>query len=199
MEQVRKYIDTHREELVELVRALVRHPTVSPPARNTEAAQEVVRQYLHDLGFSTDVWEVYPGDPNVVGVRKGDPAYRSLLLNGHIDVAEVGDDAGWTYPPFDVTEQDGLLYGRGTADMKGGLATALFALKALQACGIELHGEVVFESVIGEEAGEAGTYDCIKRGYRADLALVPDTSRLCIEGQGGVITGWITVKSPQTF
>ncbi|MGZ4106721.1 MAG: acetylornithine deacetylase [Tumebacillaceae bacterium] len=194
-----EYIDTHQAELIDLIRSLVRFETVSPPARNTEAAQAFVSSYLQQLGFTTDVWDVYPHDPNVVGVKKGDPQYRSILLNGHIDVAEVGDDSGWTYPPFDVTEVEGKLYGRGTADMKGGLAAALFALKALQATGIEVPGEVVFESVIGEEAGEAGTYDCVERGYTADLAIVPDTSNLRIEGQGGVITGWVVVKSPQTF
>lgn len=199
LEHINAYIDEHKQDLVELLRTLVRFPTVSPPARNSAEAQQAVQRYLEGLGFSTDVWDVYPGDPNVVGVKKGDPAYRSLLLNGHIDVAEVGDDSGWTYPPFDVTEKDGLLYGRGTADMKGGLAAALFALKALRETGVELRGEVVFESVIGEEAGEAGTYDCIERGYTADLAIVPDTSNLRIEGQGGVITGWIVVKSPQTY
>ncbi|ARU61979.1 acetylornithine deacetylase [Tumebacillus avium] len=199
MKEINTFIDQHQDDLIELVRTLVRFPTVSPPARNTAVAQQFVASYLQELGYATDMWDVYPGDPNVVGVKKGDSAYRSILLNGHIDVAEVGDDSGWTYPSFDVTRVGDKLYGRGTADMKGGLAAALFALKALQACGVDVPGEIIFESVIGEEAGEAGTYDCIERGYRADLAIVPDTSNLRIEGQGGVITGWIVVKSPQTF
>lgn len=58
---------------------------------------------------------------------------------------------------------------------------------------------MIFQSVVGEEAGEAGTQACNERGYRADFALVPDTSDLAIQGQGGVITGWITIQSPQTF
>lgn len=80
-----------------------------------------------------------------------------------------------------------------------GLAGALFAIQLLQEAGIELPGDLIFQSVIGEEVGEAGTLQCCKRGYDADFAVVVDTSDLHMQGQGGVITGWITVKSPQTF
>jgi acetylornithine deacetylase len=83
--------------------------------------------------------------------------------------------------------------------MKGGLAGALFAIQLLHEAGVKLPGDLTFQSVIGEEVGEAGTLECCKRGYSADFAVVVDTSDLHIQGQGGVITGWITVKSKQTF
>lgn len=83
--------------------------------------------------------------------------------------------------------------------MKGGLACALFAIQLLHEEGIRLPGDLIFQSVIGEEVGEAGTLACCKRGYTADFALVVDTSDLHIQGQGGVITGWVTVKSKQTY
>jgi acetylornithine deacetylase len=137
----------------------------------------------------------------VVGVLKGagDGAYKSVIINGHVDVAEVSPDEAWETGPFTPIVRDGLVIGRGAADMKGGLAGALFALMLLREHNIPLPGDITFESVIGEEVGEAGTLDCCKRGYTADLALVVDTSDLHIQGQGGVITGWITVKSPQSF
>lgn len=171
-----------------------------PPARNTVPAQDHVQCLLEGLGFSIDRWDVYPGDPVVVGTRKGTAgdSHHSLILNGHMDVAEVHEDEDWETGPFQPFVSDGWLIGRGTSDMKGGIACVLFALKLLQEAGIDLPGDVIFESVIGEEVGEAGTLQCWERGYSADFALVMDTSDMVMQGQGGVITGWVTVKSRET-
>ncbi len=195
------WIRAHRALLVRTLGDLVEVPTPSPPGRNTGPAQALVRARLERLGCAVDQWDVYPGDPDVVGVRRGlrSGEARSLLLHGHIDVAEVGDPSPWSRPPFRLTVEGDRAYGRGTADMKGGLAAGLVALEAVEACGARLLGDVVFESVVGEEQGEAGTADACARGYRADLAVAMDTSGLAVQGQGGVVTGWIVVESPETF
>ncbi len=148
----------------------------------------------------TDRWDVYPHDPNVVGIRKGtdSDAYQSLLINGHIDVAQVEEGEAWISNPFEPILTEDKLIGRGAADMKAGLACALFAIQLLTEAGIRLPGDLIFQSVIGEEVGEAGTLECCERGYTADFAIVVDTSDLHIQGQGGVITGWVTIKSPTT-
>ncbi|WP_216828157.1 acetylornithine deacetylase [Alkalihalobacterium elongatum] len=194
-------IEERKEELVELAKSLIRFKTPSPPARNTAEAQEFVATYLSDLGFSIDKWDVYEGDPNVVGILSGTKPkeYNSLLINGHIDVASIEEGEQWDYDPFSPVVKDNILYGRGAADMKGGLAGSLFAIKLLKEAGIHLPGNLTFQSVIGEEVGEAGTLECCKKGYDADFAVVVDTSNCQIQGQGGVITGWITIQSPQTF
>ncbi|MFB4162404.1 acetylornithine deacetylase [Alteribacillus sp. JSM 102045] len=197
-----RLVEEREDELLELVEELVRFRTPSPPARNTKKAQQFVEQFLKEIDFDTDMWDVYPGDPNVVGTRKGlnPDTHQSLILNGHIDVAEVDEgNEEWKYNPFEPVMDNGRMYCRGTADMKGGLAGALFAVNLLHEQGIHLPGDLIFQSVIGEEVGEAGTLECCKRGYNADLAVVVDTSDLNIQGQGGLITGWITVKSPQTY
>ncbi|CAM3289236.1 acetylornithine deacetylase [Paenibacillus lupini] len=193
-------VEERQDELLALLADLVAFPTVSPPARNTMQAQQFMEEQLSSLGFETELWEVYPGDPNVTAVRKGtnNGAYRSLLLNGHMDVAEVGDSSEWSVDPFRLSVLDGRAYGRGTADMKGGLAAMLFAVKLLLEAEIELKGDLLFQSVIGEEAGEAGTRACMERGCTADFAIVADTSHMAVQGQGGVITGWVTVQSPVT-
>lgn len=194
------YIREHQAELERLLADLVAFQTESPPARNAAAAQAYVANYLSDLGFTIDQWELFPGDPNVVGVREGESTYRSLIINTHVDVAEVGDSRGeWSVEPFALTRQGSRVLGRGVADMKGGTAAALFALRALKETGKLPPGRIIFESVVGEEMGEAGTRACNERGYTADFGLVPDTSDLVIQGQGGVITGWITIQSPQIF
>jgi acetylornithine deacetylase len=194
-------VKAREKELVELLMQLVRFPTPSPPARNAEEAQQFVARFLKQLDFNVDQWEVYPGDPNVVGIRKGTDSqrYMSLILNGHIDVAQVEEGEEWRKPPFHPVVEGRRIYGRGVADMKGGLAGVLFALKVLHDYGVQLPGDVIVQSVVGEEVGEAGTLECCRRGYRADFALVADTSGCQIQGQGGVITGWIIVESPETY
>jgi len=200
-ERITSEVETRKSELVDLLSKLVSFPTVSPPARNTNEVQDFIRGYLDDLGFNTDKWDVYPGDPNVVGILPGNSPgqYNSLIINGHVDVAEVGDDQEWDQSPFSTFIKDSYIYGRGVADMKGGIAAALIAIKLLKELGITLQGDLQFQSVIGEEVGEAGTLACTERGYTGDFAVVVDTSDLHIQGQGGVITGWITIQSKETF
>jgi acetylornithine deacetylase/succinyl-diaminopimelate desuccinylase family protein len=198
-ERVDRWILAHEADLVDLAARLIAFPTVSPPGRNTAAAQAFVADYLGELGCRVDTFDVYPGDPDVVGRLPGRGGGRSLILNGHVDVAEVGDAGAWSADPFRPQVRDGRLYGRGAADMKGGLAAGLLALRALRACGVTLDGDLLFQSVVGEEQGEAGTADCCARGYRADFAVCLDSSGLAIQGQGGVITGWITIASPTTL
>ncbi len=194
-------VEGRQDELIQLLKHLIRFKTPAPPARNTEEAQQFIASFLEEKGFAIDKWDIYPGDPNVVGVLKGIHSndYKSLIINGHIDVAEVSEEEEWIADPFTPIVQEGSVIGRGAADMKGGLAGALFATQLLHEAGIQLPGDLIFQSVIGEEVGEAGTLECCKRGYTADFAVVVDTSDLEIRGQGGVITGWITIKSKKTF
>jgi formylaminopyrimidine deformylase len=200
-DKISQEVEAREAELMELLTALIAFPTVSPPARNTNEVQDFIKRYLEDLGFHTDKWDVYPGDPNVVGVLPGESPqeFNSLIVNGHVDVAEVGDHSAWTESPFSAYLKDDYIYGRGVADMKGGIAASLLAIKILKELGITLQGDLQFQSVIGEEVGEAGTLACTERGYTADYAVVVDTSDLHIQGQGGVITGWITIQSPETY
>jgi acetylornithine deacetylase/succinyl-diaminopimelate desuccinylase family protein len=200
MDPIDRFILDHEDDLVALATRLIAFPTPSPPGRNTAALQAFVAEILADLGCRVETAEVYPGDPDVVGILPAsDPGCHSLLLNGHVDVAEVGDARGWHDDPFTPRLEGGRLYGRGAADMKGGLAAGLFALQALRALSIPLPGGLVFESVVGEEQGEAGTALLCELGHRADFAVCLDSSGLALQGQGGVITGWVTVESPETF
>ncbi|MDG0765637.1 acetylornithine deacetylase [Bacillus halotolerans] len=201
VESLLKKAEEQKDELIELAKTLISFKTPAPPARNTDSIQTWIAQFLLERGFSIDKWDVYPGDPNVVGVLKGtnSAAYQSLIINGHVDVAEVKEGEDWVHDPFCPSEKNGFLIGRGASDMKGGMACVLFALKLIREAGVELPGDLILQSVIGEEVGEAGTLECCKKGYHADFAVVADTSDMHIQGQGGVITGWIEMKSSQTF
>jgi acetylornithine deacetylase/succinyl-diaminopimelate desuccinylase family protein len=202
VERVVASIADRRDEIVDTLARLVAFETVSPPARNTDEAQAWFERALSELRFTVDRWPLYPGDSVLAATLPGSDGdrFRSVMLNGHIDVVEPGLPEQWACPPFELTQgPDGRVHGRGVADMKGALAASLVVVRALCEEGVELRGDLQYHVVTGEEAGEAGTLSALERGHRADFAVVTDGSDMHIQGQGGVITGWITISSPETF
>ena len=184
----------------EILDMLVRFNTESPPGRNTDPLQDEIETLLKQLDFSIQREQLYDNDSVIVATLKGhNPQAPKLILNGHVDVASVDDDQYWQYPPFKLTNKDEWLYGRGVSDMKGGMSSLFYVLEQLHQEGVRPEGDIIVQSVVGEEVGEAGTKRACEIGPKGDLALVLDTSENQALGQGGVITGWITVKSKNTI
>ncbi len=130
----------------------------------------------------------YRDRPNVVGVLRGTGGGRSLILNGHIDTVTVEPAGEWTRDPFGAAIENGLMYGRGTSDMKGGLMAALMALTFLRQAGVPLRGDVIFQSVVNEEHAGNGTLDLVRRGFTADAAIVlePTNNGIAVSHPGGL-------------
>jgi acetylornithine deacetylase len=191
---VRECVESLRDQLVDLARDLVRIPSVT--GEETPAQQFLVER-LQDWGLRVDLWiperaEV-AGHPafcddgipieraNLVAQwGEGNRAQAALILNGHIDVVPVGDLSQWDGDPFEGTIHNQILYGRGSCDMKGGLAAASIAILAAQKLGLEPKRPVLLQSVIGEETGGLGTLAAILRGYRADAAVICEPTRLAM-------------------
>lgn len=157
-----------------LVRVDSRNPTLVPGGPGEAEAARLLAAVLEAWGFRVELHEAAPGRPNVVA-RIGRPGGRTLMFNGHLDV--VGTD-GMEHAPFDAVEADGRLYGRGSADMKGGIAAMCAA--AARAADTGLGGEIVIAAVIDEEAASLGTRALIERGVRADAAVVTEPTRCTI-------------------
>ena len=122
------------DELIALTRDLVRIPSVirpDDPAATEAAVAAHVERWLRAEGFAVDVHEVAPGRPNVLASLGDGSAGPTLLLEGHTDVVTEGDPAEWLHPPFSADLVDGRIYGRGTADMKGGLVSMLIFILIL--------------------------------------------------------------------
>lgn len=130
----------------------------------------------------------YRGRPNVVGTFRGTGGGRSLILNGHVDTVTIEPRDEWTRDPFGAVIEDGLMYGRGTSDMKGGVMAALMALTWLRRAGVELMGDVIFQSVVNEEHAGNGTLDLVRRGITADAAIVlePTHNTVAVSHPGGL-------------
>ena len=167
-------------DAVALARALVRVDSRNPSlARGAPGESEVARvlaEILRAWGLRVEVSEAAPGRPNVVA-RAGDSASggRSLMFNGHIDVVGV---EGMVHPPFDALERDGRIYGRGAADMKGGIAAMCAA--AARAASMEMGGELVVAAVADEEHASVGSQALVASGVRSDAAIVTEPTRLSI-------------------
>ncbi len=208
-EQVKENIAKNKEDYIEYLQKIVQEQTITG---NEKKAQQIVADRLTSKGLEVDVWDPdyeeltkseffnplrdnYDNSPNVVGVLKGKGEGPSVILNGHIDVVPEGDVNKWTDHPYSGAVKDGKLYGRGTTDMKGGNVSTLIALETIINLGIELKGDVIYESVIEEETGGAGTLSAIQRGYHADIAIVPEPSEMKIfPQQQGSLWFKVTVK-----
>ena len=195
-----RFLARHEEELYALTERLVSFETPCPPGRNTAAVQGFLGEMLRGWGAEVETLPLYPGDVEVVARFRGRGGGRSLLLNGHVDVASTASGEAWSSPPFAPQRRDGRIYGRGTCDMKGGIAAALTGLRAALATSGPPRGDVMVHLVTGEEMGEGGTLLALDRTPAVQFALVPEpTAGELSLGQGGVVTGWITIQSPQTY
>ncbi len=185
-------IDRLRPSMTEFLQELVRFQSL--PGRE-QAAQYFIAEKLRSLQCETQVVKselaelaqhpafsddgiAFDNRLNVVARWAGTGQGRSLILNGHMDVVPIGNAALWKYPPWDAVVEEGKLYGRGACDMKAGLTAAVFAIQALQQMGVAPAGDVLFESVIGEESGGVGTLTTIVRGFSADAAVIMEPTRL---------------------
>lgn len=193
-EKVKANIKENQDDYIKFFQKIVQEPST---IGNELGAQTLMADRLKEKGLEVDVWipdydelikseffnpirDNYEGSPNVVGVLKGTGNGRSVILNGHIDVVPAGDESKWKHGPYSGDVVDGKLYGRGTTDMKGGNIAILIALETVINLGIKLKGDIIYESVIEEETGGAGTLAAIQRGYKADIAIVPEPSEMRI-------------------
>ncbi|MCR9127004.1 MAG: ArgE/DapE family deacylase [Rhodobacteraceae bacterium] len=169
-------------------------------------AQDFIAAALRKRGYAVDDWRIaledlehLPGFGPIHGdfsrarsvVGSHNPSEvkgRSLILQGHLDVVPAGPADMWSDPPFSGTVRDGWMYGRGAGDMKAGTVAALFALDALRKAGFEPAAPLHFQSVIEEESTGLGALSTLQRGYRADVAVIPEPSAFHINrAQIGVL------------
>ena len=205
LEKIFSWVDENKDEAVDFLAQMVKIPSINPWFSNYQQdeneleVQKFIANYLERIGFFTQLWDVdeealgaydgmpgyYKGRPmknrpNLWAVLKGSGGGQSMLLTGHADVVKVGD--GWTKEPFAATIEDGKMYGRGTVDMKGGIAAMIMAVEAIRESGVELRGDVIVGTVPDEEAGGMGTLSMVhhKDYVVADGAIMTEPTGLTI-------------------
>jgi acetylornithine deacetylase len=194
--QIIEWVSAHQDEAIELIKQFVAIPSENrPPGGDEEQFQRFYASTLQDLGMQVSTFDVteaigienhhlywpgreYANRPNVVGRLKGTGSGKSLLLTGHGDVV-IGVPG--EHAPFTPVLDGDRLYGRGSNDMKGGLAAAVMAVRCLRDLGVCLQGDLLLESVVDEEMGGAnGTLASRLLGNNADAAVILEPSNLLI-------------------
>lgn len=152
------------EEVVQICRDLVRAPSENPPG-NEEAVANAAESWLSSLELPCEFVTPLPGRVSTLSAW-GESDGPTLLFNGHYDVVPAPDAENWPHPPFAGIVDDGKLYGRGSTDMKAGIASCLAAVSALQRAGFTPKGKLLLHFVADEEAlGTHGTQYLVENGF----------------------------------
>ena len=189
-------VAARRDDLIALTQALVRIPTLNPPGENYREVCDVLDLRLRRAGFSTQLLRARgtPGDSdrhprwNIVARREGSHRGDCVHFNSHIDVVEAGH--GWTVDPFGGELRDGRIWGRGTCDMKGGLAASIIAAEAFLAVCPDFAGAVEISGTADEESGGFGGVAWLaEQGHFAHVqhVIIPEPlnkDRICLGHRG---------------
>lgn len=197
-DRVARAVEEVADEVVEFTIELIRIPTVNPPGEHYADCARAIGARLQACGFETEYLSA-EGRPehtaahprvNVVATRPGRASNPLVHLSGHFDVVPVGD--GWTLDPFGGEVRDGKIYGRGAADMKAGIAAAVYAAEAIRRAGVRLVGTIEVSGTVDEESGGfAGMAYLAEQGRvgkgRTDAVIIPEplnVDRICIGHRG---------------
>ncbi|WP_132057875.1 M20 family metallopeptidase [Halorussus amylolyticus] len=176
------------DELASLARDLVRIETENPPG-NERPGSEFVVEWFESQGLDAVLVEEPSAERAQAAAEVGDPdAGPTVVLNGHLDVVPAGDPDQWSHDPYGGEIADGRLYGRGSVDMKTGVALAMLTARDLAADleSGDLDGSIVVHAAMGEETGDPGTRSLIDAGYDGDCAIVlePTDFRVATRAKG---------------
>lgn len=168
------------DDVVCLTQALVRIDSSNPDLGSDTGAGETavakfVTKWLKDRDIECHWIEPTPGRPSVIGIVRGSGGGKSLMFNGHLDTVNLTSYDG---DALSGKIEDNNIYGRGSADMKSGLAAEMIALATAKALGLK--GDVILAAVADEEMESIGTEQILQAGWRADAAIVAEPTEMAI-------------------
>ena len=178
-------------DCIELLRELIRFDTVNPPGNEKPAAQYLTG-LLQTAGFRCEVQDLGGNRANLIAVLGGGDG-PELMLTGHLDV--VPAVGAWDSSPFSMAEKDGRLYGRGTSDMKGGIAAMCEAAMGCAARKEPMKGSLKLLFVADEECSNLGTLSYLKTHGGSGYAIIGEPTRLEVAvAHRGVSRDYIDIK-----
>lgn len=176
VESIITKIEQNKEIYVEFLRTLIQCDSVNPPGNEKNVAL-VIEEFLKDVDIKTEIFPFGNNRANLIAYLNGNFDGKNLLYNGHMDVVPPGSETEWKYPPFSaLVKRNKIIHGRGTTDMKSGLAAMVIALKILKELKIEVSGNLILNAVADEETGgKFGTGWCVEnplKEIKCDFAVI---------------------------
>jgi len=163
------------DEAISLLADLVKIPSV---CGEEARIADFIADWLRSKGLPVEMMEVKPGRPNVISRVRGRDEGPRFMLNAHMDTVAAG--TGWEHDPFGAQIENGMMYGRGTVDMKSGLAAMMCAVAECKAEGLPKKGEVLLAAVMDEESIDLGSYALVRQGLTdgLDFAMISEATEL---------------------
>jgi succinyl-diaminopimelate desuccinylase len=193
-------IDSQQDEVVNLCSGLVQIPTEAPPG-DTSAAADYIGKLFDKEGIRYQVFEPRPGLKSLVAEWEGREPGPTLVLNGHIDEFPADDPRLWTYPPFSGKVTGGKIYGRGTADMKGGTSASIYTFLLFNRLNPPAKGKLRLMLVADEESGGQWGTDFILTqhpDWAGDACIIGEPSGLGAVRIGEKGQVWLKLESTAT-
>ena len=181
-ELIIRKIDKEKEKYIEFFRKLVQCDLINPPGNEMNVAL-VVEAFLKEVGIKTELFPFGNNRANLVAYLTNTFNGKNLLFNGHMDTVPPGTENDWKYPPLSATiKRNKLIFGRGTTDMKGGLAAMVITLKILKELDVHIDGNLILNAVADEEiGGELGTGWSVEnplKDIKCNFAIIGEASAL---------------------
>jgi succinyl-diaminopimelate desuccinylase len=179
--------------VVDLTRDLIRFRSVNPPGDEEPVARYLAGR-MEEFGIQADVQLIEPGRANLIARLPGNGAGH-LVYTGHMDVVPPGEQP-WEHDPYGADAVDGVIYGRGSADMKGGVAAIVAAMAALASSSFRPRADVVLAATAGEEAGLYGARFVVENGSLRDssyLVVAEPTDLNVLIAEKGIL--WVDVQA----
>jgi succinyl-diaminopimelate desuccinylase len=179
-ELIIKEIESNQEEYIEFFRELVQTKSYNPPGNENNVAIKI-ESYLKNLNIKCEVLPFGENRANLIAYLNENFDGKNLLYNGHMDVVPPGSEEDWKYPPLSAfIKRKKSIYGRGTTDMKGGLAAMVIALRILKTLNLKLSGNLILNAVADEETGgKFGTSWCLNNklnSIKCNFAIVGEAT-----------------------
>ena len=162
------------EEITNLAQELIKIP--SDETAGEKEVCEYLESFLKSLGMKVRLQEVLPNRPNIIAEVIGDEVGKSIMFNGHVDTVPVGDIKKWSMDPYSAIIKDNKLFGRGSTDMKGAIASMIIAMKFIMNNVEKFNGKIIFTGVMAEETTGLGTQKIVEENIKTDMAVVGEPS-----------------------
>lgn len=179
-------IKINKTNLLKVLQDLIKIESVNPKLSSGGSGEYAIAyhigNYLKEMGLEVNFQAIEEKRVNVIGILKGAGEGKTIMLNGHTDTVSLG---GMNIEPLNPVFIDGKVYGRGSLDMKSGLAAMIIAVNSIIDSGLKTKGDVILTFVADEEYGSLGTESLVK-DYSADAAIIcePTNLQICIAHKG---------------